>query len=106
MTNAKNSISIIFGRNVKHYRKKIKLTQEKLGENVGLTGKYISNIERGVSFPSSSVIERIASVLEVPFYFLFIPEETGEDSPFSSYVSKDAYKSEICGKFKAFIDQL
>lgn len=106
MTNEKNSISIIFGQNVRHYRKRIKLTQEKLGEKVDVSGKYISNIERGVSFPSASVIERLAGVLGVKFYFLFVPEETEGEGPLSNYVAKDAFKGEIYSKFRNFIEEL
>ncbi len=107
MTNEKNSITIVFGKNLKYYRKKIKLTQEKLGEKVGLSGKHISNIERGVAFPSPGAICSIADVLEVPFYLLFIPEElTDALNPSSIYVSKEAFKNEICDKFKGFVEML
>lgn len=106
MTNEKNSITIVYGKNLKHYRKKKKLTQEKLGEKVGLSSKHISNIERGVSFPSASAICAISSVLEVPFYLFFMPDEIGQESPFPNYVSKDAYKGELTHKFKDFIESL
>lgn len=53
------------GRNIKKARKKIKLTQNELAENVGVHVSYISRIERGVVNPSIEVISNIAKALKV-----------------------------------------
>lgn len=67
-------MTIIFGINIKNYRKNRKISQEKLAEAVGISSQYVSNIECGVSFPSVTKIQAIADVLNVPAYMLFLPE--------------------------------
>lgn len=106
MTNEKNSITIIFGKNVKSYRKKKKMTQDTLGEKVGVSTKHISNIECGVSFPSSSIISQIASTLEIEPYMLFVPEEITGVEPYGNYVSKDAMKKELMEKLGRVIEEI
>ena len=83
-----------------------KLTQDELGEKVGVSTKYISNIECGISFPSSSVIGQLADTLEIPPYKLFVPEETTIETPYDSYVSKNALKKELLSKFKQVIEEI
>lgn len=65
-------IIIVFGKNVKKYRKEKHLSQEKLAEMSGLHRTYISAIEcyrRSISLEN---IQRIADALEIEVYRLFI----------------------------------
>ncbi|MCD7878427.1 MAG: helix-turn-helix domain-containing protein [Candidatus Gastranaerophilales bacterium] len=70
------NIKILFGRKIKEYRKKKNLTQAGLAELVNVDDKHISCIESGKNFPSSDLIERLATSLEVEpkdlfeFYYL------------------------------------
>lgn len=66
------SICEQFGKNVKKYRLKAKLSQEKLGELCNLHRTYISDIERGKRNISLNNIEKIALALKIDIQSLFI----------------------------------
>lgn len=68
----------IFGDNLKRYRTKIGLSQEKFAEKCGMHRTYISAIEcyrRSISLEN---IQRIADALNVETYKLFLEEKNGE----------------------------
>lgn len=70
----------VFGTNLKKYRSRMGLSQEKFAEKCGLHRTYISDIEcfrRSISLEN---IERIAEALEIETYLLFIDDIiSGED---------------------------
>ena len=70
------SVKAIFGRNLKHYRKEKKLSQEQLSENVNITVKHLSEIERGIVFASASLIEKLAENLEIPVFAFFLTDNS------------------------------
>lgn len=96
MTNEKTPIKEILSTNLKAIRHNKKMTQEELAEKAGLTVKYISNIERGLSFVSAEVLDSLARSLDVPVYELFIPEEIEDESkeyPLPrGFLKKELYK--------------
>lgn len=51
------------GQRIRAIRKNAGLTQEALAEKVGVTGKFIGEIERGDNFASFPTFEAIASTL-------------------------------------------
>ena len=61
----------IFIQNLKFYRKKAGLTQEKLAEAIGMSTSYIGDMEARERFPSAETIDKIASALNVPVSLLF-----------------------------------
>ena len=61
----------LFGKRIKELRKKKKLTQEQLGELVGVDYKQIGNIETGTYFTTMPTLEKIALALEVQIEELF-----------------------------------
>ena len=61
----------IFGKNVKYYRFKKELTQEKFAEKIDLNSSYVSEIENGKYGPTFEKVEIIAKVLEIKPYILF-----------------------------------
>lgn len=65
------SLAIIFGANLRHYRKAKDLTQADLAEKVELSTEMISKIERGIAAPSFSTIERLSEILGVPEVVFF-----------------------------------
>ena len=71
-------IQTVFSGNMKKYRKKAKLTQEKLAEMCGTDHRYIGQIETGVRCPSLEYVERIAKALNVAPYLLFYDENEEE----------------------------
>jgi len=68
-----NSTIDIFRKNLKLYRVKLNLTQEKLSEISGISRDYLSEIERGKKSPSFKRMELIAKALRVEVYKLFMP---------------------------------
>lgn len=71
------NIKRIFGENLKHYRKKIGLTQEELAEKVGVGTVHLGNIETGKKFVSAELLEALSSELKVsPSALFYTPEST------------------------------
>ena len=69
-------ILTVFSENMKKYRKKAKLTQEKLAELCGTDHRYIGQIETGHRCPSLEYVERIALALNVEPYLLFFEDKS------------------------------
>ena len=65
MSEEYDSVQMLFGQNVKKYRKLAGLTQEQLSEKLGVSQKHLSIIENGVQFASASLIGRISRELNV-----------------------------------------
>ena len=65
------NICRIFGINLQKIRKEKGITQKQLSIKVGVSGNYISMIERGLKNPSLSIIEKMARGLHVPLPELF-----------------------------------
>ena len=53
------------GKRFKEYREKKDLTQEQLAEKAGMSTIFISQIERGTTFPSSENLITILKVLDI-----------------------------------------
>ena len=66
----------VFGKNLKFYRKEKKLSQEQLSENVDITVKHLSEIERGIVFASAGLIEKLANYLEIPVFVFFLTDNS------------------------------
>ena len=63
----------IFSDNLKYYRKQAGLTQDDFAKAVNTDPVYISYIENGKRFPSIEYIEKMAKVLKIDSYKLFLP---------------------------------
>lgn len=61
-----SDIDQIVWQNIHRQRRKLKLTQEKLGELLGLTFQQVQSYEKGVNRVSAGRLFEIAGVLEVP----------------------------------------
>ena len=68
-----NNLKELLIFNIKYYRYKNNLSQEKLAELCSLTPRYITDIERGLHCPTILKIEIIDKVqyLKILQYFLF-----------------------------------
>ncbi len=64
----------VFGDNLRKYRTKIGVSQEKFAEMSGLHRTYISDIERFRRNVSLENIQKIADALKIETYRLFIEE--------------------------------
>jgi len=54
----------VLASNMKHYRKELGISQAKLAEKANITDNYVALIETGKRFPSVTMLERIAKVLQ------------------------------------------
>lgn len=69
-----------FSMNLRWFRYKENLTQEKLAELSNLNPKYISDLERGKYSPSLAKIESLANALNIEPYELIKPIKDIENS--------------------------
>ena len=70
-----NPIDIHVGGRIRLRRNMLGMSQEKLGENLGITFQQIQKYEKGTNRVGASRLQAIASILEVPVAFFF------EDAP-------------------------
>lgn len=84
-----NPIDTHVGSRIRLRRNMLGMSQEKLGENLGITFQQIQKYEKGTNRVGASRLQAIASILGVPVAFFFEDapgQETGpggfaEDSP-------------------------
>ena len=68
------------GKKIKLARVKAGYTQEKLAEKLSLSPRYISQLERGISFGTASTIINICKTLNISANFLFDDIITSNDT--------------------------
>ena len=66
-----NSLNKSIGKNIKLARIKAKYTQEELAEEIGISSRYVSQLERGLAFGSANTIVSICKTLNIDSNFLF-----------------------------------
>ncbi len=60
------------GEMVKHRRQTLRLTQRQLAEMLGVKGSHVAYLERGRRRPSLALLKRLADVLELDRWQLFL----------------------------------
>lgn len=73
-----NPIDIHVGGRIRLRRNMLGMSQERLGESLGITFQQIQKYEKGTNRVGASRLQAIASILEVPVSFFF------EDAPGST----------------------
>lgn len=63
------------GKFIQELRKEKKLTQEQLGDRLGISGKAVSKWERGLSAPDISILNSLSSILGVTTTELLLGEK-------------------------------
>ncbi len=66
-----NPVDVYVGARVKLRRTLMGMSQERLGEALGLTFQQVQKYERGANRVSASKLHRIAEVLDVPISYFF-----------------------------------
>lgn len=79
-------LKIDLGKRIQYLRKQENITQEVLGNLIGIDSKNVSKIEKGINYPSPETLTAIANALNVEFYELFL---------FDKKISYDEMKQEI-----------
>ena len=64
-------IDRLIGQRLRWRRKELKLTQEQLGETLGLTFQQVQKYEKGVNRISAGRLYEISSVLEIPVLYFY-----------------------------------
>jgi transcriptional regulator with XRE-family HTH domain len=89
---APNPIDRHVGSRVRMRRMMLKMSQEKLGDSLGLTFQQVQKYEKGTNRIGASRLQQIAQSLQAPVSFFFegAPNETMPvaDAPSSSFVSE------------------
>lgn len=60
---------------MKFYRKEKHLSQEQLSEKVDISVKHLSAIERGLTFVSAELLEKLSISLEIPIFYFFVKDK-------------------------------
>jgi transcriptional regulator with XRE-family HTH domain len=69
-------VRALLGRQIRFYRKKRQLSQAALAEKADISITFLSNIERGLKYPTSDTLSGIANGLGVEVGALFQDVET------------------------------
>ena len=62
----------IFAKNLRENRRKCGFSQEKLAEKAGISTQYLAMMEIARKFPTSEVLERLATAVNINVYELFL----------------------------------
>ena len=106
---APNPIDKHVGSRVRMRRMMLNMSQEKLGDALGLTFQQVQKYEKGTNRIGASRLQQISNILQVPVEFFFegAPNLPGsgnapKDAPSASYVSDFLATSEGLSLTKAF----
>ena len=80
-----NPIDVHVGSRIRLRRNMLGLSQEKLGENLGITFQQIQKYEKGTNRVGASRLRAISAILNVPVSFFF------EDAPGSNPVGQEGF---------------
>ncbi len=89
------NVRVLFGRRLRALRKLRMMTQEKLGERAGVSGKLVGQIERGDGNPTLDVIAGLAAGLDVEPGELLQFEEERPQGPASDAASAFAAAEQV-----------
>ncbi|RVA96013.1 XRE family transcriptional regulator, partial [Mesorhizobium sp. M7A.F.Ca.US.006.04.2.1] len=94
-----NPIDIHVGSRIRLRRNMLGMSQEKLGENLGITFQQIQKYEKGTNRVGASRLQAIASILGVPVAFFF-EDAPGQEPVAGRGFAEDAsmaFAVEFCG---------
>jgi transcriptional regulator with XRE-family HTH domain len=108
---APNPIDKHVGSRVRMRRMMLSMSQEKLGDALGLTFQQVQKYEKGTNRIGASRLQQISTILQVPVAFFFegAPELAGgrgpgaKDAPSPTYVADFLATSDGLALTKAFM---
>lgn len=108
-TKAPNPVDKYVGSRVRMRRIMLGMSQEKLGEALGLTFQQIQKYEKGTNRVGASRLQQISEVLQVPVSFLFdggpsgnVLSESSAESASPAYIADFLATSEGLALTRAF----
>ena len=92
-----SSTDVHVGARVRMRRMMLSMSQEKLGDALGLTFQQVQKYEKGTNRISASKLQEISQILQVPVSFFFegVPEIDGRRLGKSTGAPSPAYMSEF-----------
>jgi transcriptional regulator with XRE-family HTH domain len=103
MKKAPNPIDRHVGSRVRMRRMMLSMSQEKLGDALGLTFQQVQKYEKGTNRIGASRLQQISNILQVPVAFLF---DGAPDTPGSTRSAKDTPSPAYVAEFLATSDGL
>ena len=107
---APNPIDKYVGSRVRMRRMMLSMSQEKLGDALGLTFQQVQKYEKGTNRIGASRLQQISNILQVPVSFFFegAPDisttpHVGGDAPSPAYVADFLATSDGLALTKAFM---
>jgi transcriptional regulator with XRE-family HTH domain len=101
-----NPVDQYVGSRVRMRRMMLGMSQEKLGDALGLTFQQVQKYEKGTNRMGASRLQHISHILQVPvpFFFEGVPgqRENVGDAPSPAYVTDFLASSEGLALIKAF----
>ena len=107
---APNPIDKYVGSRVRMRRMMLSMSQEKLGDSLGLTFQQVQKYEKGTNRIGASRLQQISTILQVPVSFFFegapdltTPTAANGDAPSPAYVADFLATSDGLALTKAFM---
>ncbi len=101
-----DSTDTYVGSRVRMHRKILSMSQEKLGEQLGITFQQVQKYEKGANRIGASRLQTISQVLEMPISYFFPQEQAAAggmgESTQSDYISEFMMSSEGIELNRAF----
>jgi len=91
-----------FGQRIKEIRLRKKFTLEELAKRTNVSASFLSQIERGVVYPSLDSLKRIASALHLKLDYFF----KGEKAPSKTIVRREKRQKFFLKDSKALVEVL
>ncbi|MBQ8459026.1 helix-turn-helix transcriptional regulator [bacterium] len=85
-------IKRILGKRIQDYRKQKNFTQDKLAEIIGIDTISLSKIETGRNYPTAENLSKIAKILEVDIYELFVTDGIKSNEELLNEIRNDLNK--------------
>ena len=74
-------LRVILGRSIRFYRQQRQLSQAALAEKADISITFLSNMERGIKYPTSDTLSSIANALDVEVFELFRHDRSPDENP-------------------------
>ncbi len=96
-----NPVDVHVGARVRLRRKILKLSQEKLGEELGVTFQQVQKYERGANRIGASRLWKLSGVLDVPVNFFYdgLSTKYGGESDSAALLSSNPDESPLVYEF-------
>lgn len=94
------------GNRIRRRRNEIKLSQDRLGQQIGVTFQQIQKYEKGTNRVGGSRLVQLAAALkvEVSYFFEGIQQQTGEIPPHDEKIARMLADKEVHEMLAAFCD--